>query len=140
ERRIPDRAREDEALPYDRCDVDELLGLTREMAAPPAGSCGAVHALAVDREPVRTVVASAEAPLPAQGACVAIEREDVAPQVLHVDRVAVGDRSRGEGAGEARLRREPEPPAHAEACDVACVDRRSCRVARAREVAVRERP
>ncbi len=60
ERRVPDRALEDDALPDDRRDVDELLAPAREMPKPEhlAGGRGererirvgcAVHTLAVHR-------------------------------------------------------------------------------------------
>ena len=68
------------------------------------------------------------------------QREDVAPEVLHVNRISVGDGSRRKAAREARPRRQAEPPAHTEMRDAGRVDGRSIRGARSREIAVRERP
>ena len=77
---------------------------------------------------------------PAQRPVRAVERVHVALQVLHVDRLAVGDRRRREDARVRRCGRQSESPAHLELRDVAGVDGRSGRGARAREIAVGQFP
>ena len=111
-RRVADGADQDEALPEDRRDVDELLRRAREMPPPQLASrlrvegervgVGlAVDAAVAEREPVRPVVAEPVAPLPAQRAARAVEREDVAAQILDVHGVAGDDRRRREDARDS---------------------------------------
>src|SRR5205085_8832428 len=126
---LADGADEDEPLPEDRRDIDELLRRAREMPPPELASAlrverervrvgAAVDAAVAESEPVRSVVAKAVAPLPAQRARRAVQCEDVAAQVLHVDGVAGHDRRGREDAGVAAPGVEPEAPARAEARDV----------------------
>ena len=151
ERHVADRAREHEAPPRQRRDVDELLGRARQVAAPEllAGGGGerervgvgrAVHAPVGECEPVRPVVARVVAMRPAHGSGRSVEREDVALQVLDVDRVAVGDRGRREEPREARRRSEAEAPAGLQPPDRARRDRRAGGRPRPLEIGVRERP
>ena len=144
-------ADEHEALPHHRRDGNELLARTRQVPPPPLlARVGvqaerirvgrAVDAVARDDEPVRAVVRRVVAPRPPERAARPVEREDVAPQVLYIDGVGVGDGGRGEDAREGRPRREREAPTLPQARDVACVDRRTGSRARALEIAVRQLP
>ena len=99
ERRVADGADEDEAVPHDRSDVDELLGplvrWRRQSSRPVrASSAKASESVAPYTRPPSTASpfgpsfrapyrrAQRSAPVRA------VEREDVAPQILNVDRVA----------------------------------------------------
>jgi hypothetical protein len=150
-RRIADRAEVHEALPQNRGHVDQLLAAAREMQppqlAPRLGVEGerfgvrrSVDAVVDDREPVRAVVERVVAPRPAKRSGRAVQREDVAAQVLGVNRVRVDDRGRREDAREARLCVEVEPPAHVQTRHVSGVDPRARGRACSLEIAVRERP
>src|SRR5439155_513146 len=128
-------AQKHEAFPRDRRHVDELLLHARQVPPPELAAGlggqregvrvgGAVDAAVGDGEPVRTVVPGVVAARPAQRSGRAVEREDVAAQVLDVDGVVVDDRIRREDAGEARLGREAKAPAHPQPADVAGVEAR----------------
>ena len=112
--REPDRAGEDEPFPDDGRDVDELLGRAGEVPAPQLSARfggerervrvgRAVDPTAVHREPVRPFVQRAVAVGPPQLPGGALERVDVALEVLDVDRLVVRDRSRRERARVVRL-------------------------------------
>ena len=151
ERRVPDRAHEDESVPDDRRDVDELLARAREVTAPElsagagrererVGVRSAVDAPAVDRQPVRPVVRARYRCAQRSVAVRAIERVHVAVEILDVDRFAVGDRGRREDARVRRCGRQSESPAHLETRGVSGVDGRSDRSACAGEIGVGKFP
>ena len=147
----PDRAREDELVPDDRRGVHEWLPRVRQVTLPQLATVlgrereRCVIGFAVDApgahcEPARAVVSCVVPMGPADRTRRQVERDDVAAELLHVDRVRVGDRCRREASGKARLRPQREAPPPAQPPDVRSGDRRAVGSSRAGEVAVRERP
>src|SRR5690349_14441880 len=87
-RRVAGRADEDEALPRNGSDVDELLLCVREMPAPElaavrrcererVGIRRTVDPAALDGDPVRPLIRSVVMVRPANLPCLSIERENV---------------------------------------------------------------
>ncbi len=150
-RREADRTDEDDVVPGDRRNLDELLRRARQMPLPQLTTRrllegespvvgDAVHPCAVDREPVRSAVPGPVPMRPMERPVRSIEREYAALEIERVDRVVVHDRSCREDAGVARHAGQGEPPLLLQVGDVSCVDPGAGGGARAREVGVRKRP
>ncbi len=145
-----DRAEEDGAVVHRRRHVDPFLRVPGQLADPahvtgrgvegergPVG--GAEERVVAEGDAVRTDAGAIERVLPEQCAGVAVERVDVAAQILEVDRVSEHDRVAGE-LPERSLAPEPERPFRLKSPRVGRVDLARRRGAGVAEVEVVARP